>query len=282
MSIQLIADSCCDTTPELQQRLGLVKAPLKLNIAGGKTYIDDGGVDIPTLIADMKASKAAASSACPSPEEFAELMRPCDECFVVTLSSKLSGSYNAARVAMDMVREAHPEKKIHVFDSKSAAAGELQIALFLKERIDAGESFEAIIPQAEAFIANMRTLFVLEDLGNFVKNGRLNKVTGIVASILSLCPIMSDDGHGEVKMAAKVRGLQNALTRLVDLVAEQTADRAKKSLTLVLAYCNCPERAASLRAAFLSKCEALREVLMVPTGGLSTVYANNGGVVVDF
>ena len=220
MSIQLIADSCCDTTPELQQRLGLVKAPLKINIAGGKTYIDDGGVDIPTLIADMKASKAAASSACPSPEEFAELMRPCDECFVVTLSSKLSGSYNAARVAMDMVREAHPEKKIHVFDSKSAAAGELQIALFLKERIDAGESFEAIIPQAEAFIANMRTLFVLEDLGNFVKNGRLNKVTGIVASILSLCPIMSDDGHGEVKMAAKVRGLQNALTRLVDLVAE--------------------------------------------------------------
>lgn len=158
----------------------------------------------------------------------------------------------------------------------------MQIALFLKERIDAGESFEAIIPQAEAFIANMRTLFVLEDLGNFVKNGRLNKVTGIVASILSLCPIMSDDGHGEVKMAAKVRGLQNALTRLVDLVAEQTADRAKKSLTLVLAYCNCPERRASLRAAFLSKCEALREVLMVPTGGLSTVYANNGGVVVAF
>ena len=80
----------------------------------------------------------------------------------------------------------------------------------------------------------------------------------------------------------KVRGLQNALTRLVDLVAEQTADRAKKSLTLVLAYCNCPERAASLKAAFLSKCEALREVLMVPTGGLSTVYANNGGVVVAF
>lgn len=191
----------------------------------------------------MKASKSAASSACPSPEEFAELMRPCDECFVVTLSSKLSGSYNAARVAMDMVREAHPEKKIHVFDSKSAAAGELQIALFLKERIDAGESFESIIPQAEAFIANMRTLFVLEDLGNFVKNGRLNKVTGIVASILSLCPIMSDDGHGEVKMAAKVRGLQNALTRLDDLVAgAERRSGQKKSLTLVLAYCNCPER----------------------------------------
>ena len=282
MSIQLIADSCCDTTPELQQKLGLVKAPLKINIAGGRTYIDDGSVDIPSLIADMKASKAATSSACPSPEEFAEWMRPCDECFVITLSSKLGGSYTAARVALDMVLEPNPEKKIHVFDSKSAAAGELQIALFLRERIDAGDSFEEIIPQAEAYIAGMRTLFVLEDLGNFVKNGRLNKVTGIVASILSLCPIMSDDGHGEVKMAAKARGVRNALARLVDLVAEQTADRAKKSLTLVLAYCNCPERAAELKKSFLNKCAALREVLLVPTGALSTVYANDGGVIVAF
>ena len=80
----------------------------------------------------------------------------------------------------------------------------------------------------------------------------------------------------------KTRRQIQADLKLVDLVAEQTADRAKKSLTLVLAYCNCPERAASLRAAFLSKCEALREVLMVPTGGLSTVYANNGGGVGAF
>ena len=53
MSIQLIADSCCDTTPELQQQLGLVKAPLKINIAGGKTYIDDGGVDIPAITDEL-------------------------------------------------------------------------------------------------------------------------------------------------------------------------------------------------------------------------------------
>lgn len=68
----------------------------------------------------------------------------------------------------------------------------------------------------------------------------------------------------------------------MDLVAEQTADRAKKSLTLVLTYCNCPERAAELKESFLNKCAALREVLLVPTGGLSTVYANDGGVIVAF
>ena len=282
MSIQLIADSCCDTTPKIKESLGLLIAPLKINVGGGKTHVDDGTIDIPSLLAEMNAAKQAAGSACPSPEEFARLMRPCDECVVITLSDKLSGSYNAARVAREMVLEEDPAKKIHIFNSKSAAAGELRIALFVRERIDAGDNFETLVLRTEAYIARQRTLFVLEDLGNLVKNGRLNKVSGIVASILSLCPIMSDDGQGEVKMALKVRGLQNALSRLVDLVAEQTAPRRKKSVTLVLVYCNCPDRAAKLKKAILEKCAAVREVILVPTGGVSTVYANNGGVVLAF
>ena len=282
MTIQIIADSSCDITPSIREKLHLVSVPLKIQVAGGKAYVDDGSIDIPELIAGMKASKQATATACPSPEDYASLMRQYDACFVITLSSKLSGSNNAARVARDMVMETHPEKKICVLDSKSASAGEVRLALFLHECIEAGEDFDGIVKKAEAFIANQRTLFVLEDLGNFVKNGRLNKVTGIVASILALCPIMSDDGEGEVKMASKVRGIQNALHKLVDTVAEQTAERARQSVTMVLAYCNCPERAAAIKEEFFAKCAALRDIIMVPTGGLSTVYANQGGIVVAF
>ena len=282
MSIQLIADSCCDTTPELQQRLGLVKAPLKINIAGGKTYIDDGGVDIPTLIADMKASKAAASSACPSPEEFAELMRPCDECFVVTLSSKLSGSYNAARNARDLVLEDEPGKRIHILDSASASAGETRLALFAQACLDAGNDFDTAVRRAESFAAGMRTLFVLEDLSALVKSGRLNKVSGIVASILSLCPVLGADGHGEIKMVAKARGMQNALRRLTEIVGQETAGAPPRSVMMVLAHCQAEERAESLKMQLKASCPAIGKVLMVPTGILSTMYVGNGGIVVAF
>ncbi|HIW73954.1 MAG TPA: DegV family protein [Firmicutes bacterium] len=280
--IQLIVDSCCDLTPELREKIDARVAPLKVRVAGGAEYVDDGTADIPALIADMARSKQGASSSCPSTEEYAAHMRAAEECFVVTLSSRLSGSYNAARVAADLVREDYPEKKIHVFDSESASAGEVQLALFLHDRIEQGMDFEKIIPLADAYISKMRTLFVLEDLGNFVKSGRLSKVSGLLASVLSLCPIMGDNGHGDIKLVAKARGIQNSLRKLTQTVAELTAQAEEKSLRLVLAYCNCPERAEALKRALLEKCAALREILLMPTGALSTMYANDGGVIVAF
>jgi len=281
MAIQLIADSCCDTTPELKKRLGIRKAPLKVKV-GERLFVDDDAIRVPELLAAMKAEKAGASSACPSPEEFAAFMREAEECVVITLSAKLSGSYNAARVARDMVMEDFPEKKIHIFDSKSAAAGELLLALYLKARIDAGDDFETLVQKGEAHIRRTHTLFVLEDLSNFVKSGRLNKVSGVVASILSLCPVMGDDGNGEIRMVSKARGNRNALSKMIDLIAQETADVPGRTVRLVMTYCNCPERAVKLRSDLLERCPAIREVIMSPTGGLSTMYAGDGGIVIAY
>lgn len=282
MGIHLIVDSCCDHTPELKKTLGLDVAPLKIQTAEGRQYVDNGEMDIRELLADMKASKLPPTSACPSPEEYARYMRQYDECLVITLSSKLSGSYNTARNAMEMVREEFPEKRIYIFDSKSASAGELRIALYVKELIDAGKNFDTIVLMTERLISEMRTLFVLEDLSNLVKNGRLNKVSGILASVLSLCPILGDDGKGEIKMVSKARGNKMALNKLVELVKEYTASVAPRSLLMVLAYCNCPARAEGLKKALLEHCAAFREIVTVPTGGLSTMYASNGGIVLAY
>ena len=232
--------------------------------------------------ADMKAYKNAPSTACPSPDEYAALMEKSEESFVVTLSGKLSGSYNAACVGREMVLERSPEKKIHIFDSESASAGETLIALMLRDRIDGGHSFEDIVAEMTAFIARMKTRFVLEDLSNLVKNGRISKVAGLLSGMLSLRPIMGDDGHGSIAAIEKVRGTQNAMRRLVELIAEGTREAAASSLTMVLSYCNCPERALMLKKEFLEKCAALREVILVPTSGLSTVYAYDGGIVLAY
>ncbi len=282
MGIQILVDSCCDTTPQLREQIGMLFAPLKVQVADGPQYSDTPTLDTKKLLREMKSSKQAAGSACPSVEEYAEQMRRCEECIVVTLSSKLSGSYNSARVAREMVLEESPGKRIHVLDSESASAGELRLAIFLKECIDAGEPFDVVVEKSTRFMESMRTLFVLEDLGNLVKNGRLNRVSGIVASVLSLCPIMSDDGHGEIKMAAKARGMKQALAKLTALIAEETTGAAPRTLTLTMAYCNCPERAGLLRGEILEKCPAVKRVVIVPTGGVSTVYANDGGIIVAY
>lgn len=281
MNIQIIVDSCCDVTDALRNVLSLSLASLKITV-GEHFYEDDGTIDTGVLVADMKACRTAPTTACPSPEEYAALMSRADASLVVTLSSKLSGSYNAACVGRDLALEKAPEKKIHVFDSESASAGETRIALLLRDMIDGGMGFEEIVEKATAFIANMKTHFVLEDLGNLVKNGRISRTAGFVGTMLNLRPIMGENGHGEIIPLEKVRGTANAMRRLVELVAEETDHLPAASKLLVLSHCNCQERAMQLKKAFLERCAVFKDVIVVPTGGLSTVYANDGGIVIAF
>ena len=278
MEIQIIVDSCCDTTPALRRAMRFVIAPLTVS-AGDASFCDDGHIEIPQLLAAMKATNQPAASACPSPESYAALMRAAEASVVVTLSSKLSGSYNAACVARDMVLEEYPEKKIHVLDSQSASAGELRQALLLRQLIDGGLSFEDVVEKAEAFADSMKTFFVLEDLSNLVKNGRISKVAGLMGTMLSIRPIMGENGKGEIIQLDKVRGTQNAMNRLVEIVSEHLKKMKPASQTLIISYCNCAQRAMDLKEAFLKACPALQDVVMVPAGGVSTVYANDGGIV---
>lgn len=281
MEIQIIADSCCDLTPTLRRVLRVRMASLTIRVDDGE-FIDDENLDIPALMAAMKQSANAPTTACPAPEAYAAMMAQAPMTFVVTLSSRLSGSYNAACVGRDMALEADPSLKICVLDSESASAGETRIVMLLRDLIDAGLAFEEIEQRARAFIAPMRTRFVLEDLSHLVKNGRISKMAGFVGTVLNLRPLMADNGHGEIVCLEKIRGTANAMKKLVEHVAAETADAARASIVLVLSYCNCAPRALELQKNLLASCAALKDVIMVPTGGISTVYADDGGVVLAF
>lgn len=281
MEIQIIADSCCDLTPTLRRVLRVRTASLTIRVDDGE-FIDDENLDIPALMAAMKQSANAPTTACPAPEAYAAMMAQAPMTFVVTLSSRLSGSYNAACVGRDMALEADPSLKICVLDSESASAGETRIVMMLRDLIDAGLAFEEIEQRTRAFIAPMRTRFVLEDLSHLVKNGRISKMAGFVGTVLNLRPLMADNGHGEIVCLEKIRGTANAMKKLVEHVAAETADAARASIVLVLSYCNCAPRALELQKNLLASCAALKDVIMVPTGGISTVYADDGGVVLAF
>ncbi len=280
MSMQIIADSSCDLTPELKELLQVKLASLSVKV-GDKHFIDDENLSVPELLKEIANYKGAASSACPSPEDFAQHMKNADESFVITLSSKLSGTYNAAIVAKNMIAEEFPEKKVHVFDSKSASAGETRIAMLVREAINAGKDFDTIVAQTEEFIKNMDTRFVLDDLSTLIKNGRISKIVGFVGTVLNLRPIMGA-ADGEIILIEKARGTQQAMVKLVENVVKETQNIASGSLTLVMTYCNCAQRAFELKDELMKKCSAIKEVIPVPTAGLSSLYANDGGIILAF
>ena len=280
--MMILADSCCDLSPELLKKTQARVAPLTITI-DDTHYVDDGTVDIPPYLAAMKASKNPVRSACPSPDLYAEDIKAADDdCFIITLSAKLSGSHNAAVLGVQLAEEDMPEKKVHVFDSESASAGETYLALMIHDLIAAGKSFEQIVETVEEKIRSMHTLFVLDSLDNLVKNGRISKTVALLANVLSIRLLMSDDGHGAIKNISKARGIKGALTQMVETCRKHTEGLAAASQRLVISYCNCPERARQGRDMIREKCPAIGEIVMTPTSALSSMYANDGGVVIAY
>ncbi|MEE0160435.1 MAG: DegV family protein [Christensenellales bacterium] len=280
--MMILADSCCDLSPELLKKTQARVAPLTITI-DDTHYVDDGTVDIPPYLAAMKASKNPVRSACPSPDLYAEDIKAADDdCFIITLSAKLSGSHNAAVLGVQLAEEDMPEKKVHVFDSESASAGETYLALMIHDLIAAGKSFEQIVETVEEKIRSMHTLFVLDSLDNLVKNGRISKTVALLANVLSIRLLMSDDGHGAIKNISKARGIKGALTQMVETCRKHTEGLAAASQRLVISYCNCPERARQVRDMIREKCPAIGEIVMTPTSALSSMYANDGGVVIAY
>ena len=278
MPYQLVVDSCCELTPELKEELHAQSAPLTLTV-DGVDYIDDETMDSPSFLEAMYSSRNLPKSSCPSPESYAQRLRLGGlEQFMVTLSAKLSGSHNCAQIAAKLVSLENRQRKIHVFDSKSASAGEIAVSLKILEYARLGCSFEQIVEKVESFIHEMKTFFILENLDNLIKSGRMNRIVGYVASAMSLRPIMTSD-DGAIKLHEKARGSLRAFTRLVEIIGETGSDFSDR--TLVITHCQ-NERQAHFLQAEAKRLYNFKDIKVIPTGGLSSMYANKGGVIIAY
>ena len=132
MSYRIIGDSCTDLPDEALTDEHFRKVPLTIYV-GEDAIVDDETFCQRTLLEKMRACPQAPRTACPSPADYLAHFRPEGDNFVVTLSGKLSGSYNAAMQARAIYREEGGRGNVHVFDSRSASAGQAQVALLIRE-----------------------------------------------------------------------------------------------------------------------------------------------------
>ncbi len=281
MNIGIIGDSCCDLNNELESTINIKIVPLQIDIEN-KIFTDDKDLNLDVLRNTLKESKSGCKTACPSPDAYATVMREYDACVVVTLSSNLSGSYNAAVIAKNIVHEEFPDKEIYVIDSLSAASGETLLAKKVFEEIHKGNSLKDAVICVEKMKEKMKTIFVLEDLSTMIKNGRLNKLAGKVATMLSLRPILADNGNGEIIVRDKVRGTKNALTKMCNYILEETQNLTKNTVELIITHCNCEERAKEVKAEIMELCPAISNIIIVAAHGVSTVYGGQGGIITAF
>ena len=278
MSFKIIVDSCCDLTPAQLREECFVKVPLTIRV-GDHTVVDDDTFDQGELLWRMKESDTAPQSACPSPAQYLEAFDcGADDLYVVTLSALLSGSHNAAAQARSIWLEEHPESRVHIFNSCSASAGEVLVALKIQELAQSGMDFTTVVDQVSRYINEMQTYFVLETLDNLRKAGRLTRVQSIVTGALHIKLLMGATPEGEICKKGQAMSVKQALNKMVTLMADDLKHVGKR---LSIVHCNCLERAFYVKELAMKQCR-FDEILVSDTGGISTMYANDGGIVVAY
>ena len=277
MSFKIVVDSCCDLPAQLRRDPCFVQVPLTIH-CGGSAFVDDEGLDQADLLWAMKQDENAPTTACPSPQAYLDAFQGADDVYVVTLSALLSGSHNSAAQARRLMEEDCTEVNVHVFNSCSASSGEVLVALKLRELAGAGLPFKKVVREVEQYIYEMQTLFVLESLENLRKNGRLTKMQAVVTSALKIKLFCGATPEGEICKLGQALSVKQALSKMVDRMA---ADPGHEGKTLALCHCNCLERAFQVKAWVEERCRFAR-ILILEAGGITTVYANDGGIVAAY
>lgn len=276
MSYKIILDSCGELPENLLGDKRFERVPLGLEV-GDYQILDDENFNQAEFLQKVAECPTCPKSSCPSPERFMESCRePVDHIYIVTLSALLSGSYNSAELGKKLYLEKYGPKQIHVINSQSASGGETQIALKLAELEEEGLPFEEITDRIEQFRDSLNTYFVLDNLETLRKNGRLTGVKALVASTLNIKPVMGSH-KGEIIQRGQAIGIKKALGRMAELAAAEAENPSRRRL--VITHCNAPDRAALVRDLILAQ-TSFRECIIMDTRGVSSMYANNGGVIV--
>lgn len=277
MSFHIVADSCCELTADMKKRENIEIAPLTLEV-GGESILDDETFDQKYFLKRVAECPECPKSACPSPDYFRKsFLNGAERCYAVTLSAQLSGSYNSAVLGANLAQEENEDLKIHVFNSRSASIGETLIVKKIVECEEAGMSFERVVETVELYISTQHTYFVLENLETLRKNGRLSKAKALVASALKIKPVMGATSEGDIVQLDQARGINKALMKMVDAIVNDAQHVENK--TLAISHCNCPERAEMVKEALLERL-AVQDVFVLDTQGVSSMYANDGGIII--
>ena len=274
MQYKIVADSSSDV--RALKHVDFASAPLKITV-GETTYVDDHSLDVPALVQTLRTYKGRSITACPSPEDWLNCFGDAERVFCVAITSTLSGSCNAARLAARDYEKAHPDRKVFVIDTLSAGPELALIVEKLEEMIMEGRTYEAICDDIMAYLKTTKLIFMLQSVRNLANNGRVNSAVAALVGLLGIRIVGIASDHGDLQQMAKSRGDKRAMADMVKIMK----DLGYKGGKVLIHHCENPEAAAG----FEKKIHADypdANVVIDTTNGLCSFYAEDGGMLVGF
>ncbi len=269
---KLVADSSCDiyTFP---------KAPfaaVPLTIATDtESFRDDASLNIPEMLRVLREHKGRSYTACPNIGQWLSAFEGADTVYAVTITSALSGSYNAAMAAREIFEQEHPEARVHVFDTLSTGPEALLLLEKLAELAGSGLDFDSVVEKALDYQCRTRLFFSLHSLHNLAQNGRVSKVAAAAVGVMNIRVIGTASPEGTLAPVGKARGDRRAAAALVEQM-EQAGYRGGK---VRVTHVQNPELAADFEK-FLRADYPNADIRVGVSGGLCSYYAEKGSLLV--
>lgn len=258
-----------------ESEIGFGVALMKVH-AGDRHFADNGRADVAEMLDYLASFHGKSGTACPSTGEWIEAFRNAKEVFGVTISSHLSGSYNAARIAAETYMAENPGSRVHIVDSLATGPQMWLIAEKLRELIKEGLPFETIRERIEEYRARTDTMFSLESLNNLANNGRVNPLVAKMTGMLGI-RIVGFATNGELDPAHKARGEKKTLSTILKGMLERNYHGGKARIAHVF-----NEEAALKLKALIEESFPNAQVFVNETRALDSFYAERGGLIIGF
>ena len=273
-NIKIVADSSANMLT--LDGVDFAVAPLKI-VAAEKEFVDDGALNVQDLLTFFESYKGTSRTSCPNSSDWLESFGDAEEVFCVAITSGLSGSYNAARVATDLYESEHEGRRVHVIDSLSAGP-ELQLIVEkLYELVLADRSFDEMVTEIGLYQQHTGLVFMLESLKNFAANGRVSPAVAKLAGILGIRIVGKASDKGTLEPLDKCRGEARALDKIVEHLKEEGLRNGR----VCIAHCVNEPTAEKLKTMLSAQLPDV-QVTITTCRGLCSYYAEKGGMLVGF
>ena len=273
-NIKIVADSSANMLK--LQNTPFAAAPLKV-ITNEIEFVDDHALDVDAMVSWFDSYKEKSKTSCPNPSDWLEAFGEADEVYCVTITSGLSGSYNAACIAKQMYESENAGKRVCVIDSLSAGPELVLMIEKLEEYIGQGMPFDEICRQIEAYKQKTGLVFILESLKNFAANGRVSPAVAKIAGVLGIRIVGKASDQGTLEPTNKCRGEAKSLSTLLSNLKALGLSKGK----VQIAHCMNEGAAQELRRMILAELPQVH-VKIHRCRGLCSYYAERGGLLVGF
>lgn len=277
MKWKIVVDSACDVRnlENLAEDTVFVSVPLHI-LVGEKEFVDREGLDTSEMMRQVYDYDGVSRTSCPSPGDWEEAFAEAENVIVITISSNLSGSFSSAGTAKKMVEDEGGNKNIFIMDSLSTGPEMVLLARKANALIREGLDFQDVCAGLEEYKKKTGVMCILTRMENLVRNGRVKKVTALVAGLLNINIIAEGSKEGTIEMAGKARGSEKAY--------KQLADKLKFHGTMkeiLISHCHNPEGAGKLRKK-LEEVFGNIKISVMETGGLCSFYAEERGMIIAY